>query len=241
MEERTLRAQMLLGGEAMETLRRSHVAVFGLGGVGSWCAEALARSGIGRLTLIDRDTVGESNINRQLCALDSTVGRSKAEVMAERIHDINPAIEVITITGHYEAADRERFFSDYDFVADAIDLVSCKVDLIMSCRERGIPVISALGTGNKLDAALLEITDIAKTRGCALARVVRKELRGRGVEHHPVVFSPEEPMAPEQVEAPPPGRRSVPGSLVWVPATAGMLMCQYIVTKLCFVSEELRQ
>ena len=233
MEERTLRAEMLLGSAAMERLKNSHVAVFGLGGVGSWCAEALGRSGIGKLTLIDRDTVGESNINRQLCALGSTVGRSKAEVMAERLRDINPDAEIIPIVGHYEAAERERFFSEYDFVVDAIDLVSCKVDLIMTCRERGIPVISALGTGNKRDASLLEITDISKTYGCALARVVRRELRAKGVEHHPVVFSPEEPMEPEQVEAPPPGRRSVPGSLVWVPATAGMLMCQYVVTKLC--------
>ena len=136
------------------------------------------------------------------------------------------------ITGRYEAASREDFFAGYDFVVDAIDLVSCKVDLILSCRERGIPIISALGTGNKLDAQQLRISDIAKTSGCALARVVRKELRSRGVNHHPVVFSPEEPTAPEQWEAPPPGRRSLPGSLVWVPATAGMLLCQYVVTEL---------
>jgi len=232
MEERTLRARMLLGGEAMDKIKNSHVAVFGLGGVGSWCAEALARSGVGRLTLVDRDTVGESNINRQLCALDSTVDRPKAEVMAERIRDINPAIDCHVIHGHYEAADRDRFFSDYDFVVDCIDLVSCKTDLIMTCRERGIPCISALGTGNKADASLLRIDDISKTYGCALARVMRKELKNRGIMHHPVVFSPEEPMEPEQFEAPPPGRRSVPGSLVWVPATAGMLLCQYVVMNL---------
>ena len=232
MDERTLRARMLLGQDAMEKIKNSHVAVFGLGGVGSWCAEALARSGVGRITLIDRDTVGESNINRQLCALDSTLDRPKAEVMAERIHDINPEIETRVIVGHYEGAERERFFSDYDAVVDCIDLVSCKVDLIMSCRERGIVCISALGTGNKADASQLRIDDISKTYGCALARVVRKELRNRGVEHHAVVFSPEEPMEPEQFEAPPPGRRSVPGSLVWVPATAGMLLCQYVVMKL---------
>ena len=232
MDERTLRARMLLGGEAMDKIKNSHVAVFGLGGVGSWCAEALARSGVGSITLVDRDTVGISNINRQLCALDSTVDRSKAEVMAARIHDIDPGIITHCIHGHYEAADRERFFSDYDFVVDCIDLVSCKVDLIMTCRERGIACISALGTGNKADAMQLRIDDISKTYGCALARVVRKELRNRGVEHHPVVFSPEEPMEPEQFEAPPPGRRSVPGSLVWVPATAGMLLCQHVVMKL---------
>lgn len=232
MDQRTLRQRMLLGEAAMERLRESHVAVFGLGGVGSWCAEALARAGVGRLTLIDQDTVGESNINRQLIALSSTIGRPKAEVMAERIADINPAIVTRPIVGTYTAADRERFFADYDFVVDAIDLVSCKIDLIMTCRERGIGIVSALGTGNKRDAALLEITDISKTYGCALARVVRKELRYRGVEHLDVVFSPEEPMEPEQMEAPPPGRRSVPGSLVWVPATAGLLLSQHVVGKL---------
>lgn len=232
MRERTMRAEMLLGAEAMEKLRRSHVAVFGLGGVGSWCAEALARSGVGELTLIDQDSASVSNINRQLCALDSTVGRPKTEIMAQRIKDIDPDIKVNVITGHYEAAERERFFARYDYAVDAIDLVSCKIDLIMTCRERGIPIISALGTGNKKDASLLRIADISKTSGDALARVVRKELRARGVEHHPVVFSPEEPMEAAQIEAPPPGRRSIPGSLVWVPATAGFLLCQHVVTAL---------
>ena len=233
MRERTIRAEMLLGHEAMEKLENSHVAVFGLGGVGSWCAEALARSGVGRMTLVDRDTVGESNINRQLCAYSSTVGRAKTEVMAEHLRDVNPDIRVSCIEGYYEAADRERFFADYDFVVDCIDLVSCKIDLILSCRERGIPIVSALGTGNKRDAQQLRLDDISKTFGCTFARVVRKELRARGVEHHPVVYSPEEPMEAAQFEAPPPGRRSVPGSLVWVPASAGMLLCQYAVQELC--------
>ena len=233
MRERTIRAEMLLGHEAMEKLENSHVAVFGLGGVGSWCAEALARSGVGRMTLVDRDTVGESNINRQLCAYTSTVGRAKTEVMAEHLRDVNPDIRVSCIEGHYEAADRERFFADYDFVVDCIDLVSCKIDLILSCRERGIPIVSALGTGNKRDAQQLRLDDISKTFGCTFARVIRKELRARGVEHHPVVYSPEEPMEAAQFEAPPPGRRSVPGSLVWVPASAGMLLCQYVVQELC--------
>ena len=232
MTERTIRAEMLLGREAMEKLAGSHVAVFGLGGVGSWCAEALARSGVGRMTLVDRDRVGESNINRQLCALGSTVGRSKVSVMAERLRDINPELELHEIEGHYEAAGRDRFFADYDFVVDCIDLVACKLDLILSCRARGIPVVSALGTGNKRDAAQLRLEDLSKTYGCTFARVVRRELRERGVEHHPVVYSPEPPLPAEQFEAPPPGRRSVPGSLVWVPATAGMLLCQYVVTEL---------
>lgn len=233
MENRFARQEMLLGPAAMERLRSSHVAVFGLGGVGSWCAEALARSGIGELTLVDEDCVSETNSNRQLCALTSTIGQSKAAVMAQRLGDINPACILHPLQGHYEAACRDRFLADYDFVADAIDLVSCKLDLILSCRERGIPMISALGTGNKRDASLLRLDDISKTSGCALARVMRKELRARGVVHHPVVFSPEEAMDCARTESPPPGRRSVPGSLVWVPATAGLLMCQYIVGELC--------
>ena len=232
MDQRTSRELMLIGEAALEKLKNAHVAVFGLGGVGSWCAEALARAGVGRLTLIDQDTVSLTNVNRQIIALSSTVDRPKAEVMAERIYDINPAICTTPIVGSYSAEDRERFFAPYNFVADAIDLVSCKLDLILSCRERGIPIISALGTGNKKDASLLEISDISKTYGCALARVMRKELRARGVNHLDVVFSPEEPMEPMQLEAPPPGRRSVPGSLVWVPAAAGLLMAQHIVTRI---------
>ena len=142
MDERTLRARMLLGESAMDRLRNSHVAVFGLGGVGSWCAEALARSGVGRMTLVDQDTVSVSNINRQLCALESTVGMPKAEVVARRLRDINPQIEINCIAGRYEAADRERFIADYDYVVDAIDIVSCKLDLIITCLERGESTIS---------------------------------------------------------------------------------------------------
>lgn len=213
----------------MEKLKNSHVAVFGLGGVGSWCAEALARSGVGHLTLIDRDEVGVSNINRQLCALSSTVGRPKAEVMRERILDIAPDADVRAVIGHYDAEHREDFFADYDYIVDCIDLVACKVDLIKTAHERGIPIVSALGTGNKCDAEKLTLCDIKKTSGCPLARVVRKELRAVGIEHHAVVFSPEEAMQAQQFEAPPPGRRSVPGSLVWVPASAGLLLCQHVV------------
>lgn len=224
---------MLLGESAMLRLKSSHVAVFGIGGVGSWCAEALARSGIGELTLIDQDTVSESNINRQLAALDSTVGEEKTSVMAHRIHDISPETLVNPICARYDADSREHFFNTrYDFIVDAIDLVSCKVDLISSALERDIPIVSALGTGNKLDASQLQICDISKTSGCALARVVRRELRRRGIIHHTVVFSPEQPVFAEQLEAPPPGRRSVPGSIVWVPAAAGLLLAQHVVTSL---------
>lgn len=233
LNEKYIRAEMLLGSEAMERLQKSHVAVFGLGGVGSWCAEALARSGVGRLTLIDRDSFGMSNINRQLGATALTVGEPKAEVLRRRILDIDPDIRVRALCAHYDAEHREDFFADYDFIVDAIDLVSCKVDLIKTAKERGIPIVSALGTGNKCDAQRLVLCDIKKTSGCPLARVVRRELRALGIGHLDVVFSPEEPMEAEQVETPPPGRRSVPGSLVWVPATAGMLLCQHVVTSLC--------
>lgn len=232
MDERTIRAQMLLGAQAMEKLKNSHVAVFGLGGVGSWCAEALVRSGVGKITVIDRDTVSRSNINRQVIAAESTVGQPKAEVMKARLLDINPDAEVTAICGHYEAEHREDFFADYDYIVDAIDLVSCKLDLIMTAQAREIPIVSALGTGNKCDATRLTLCDIKSTSGCPLARVMRKELRARGVEHLDVVFSPEEAMECEQTEAPPPGRRSVPGSLIWVPAAAGMLLCQHVVMRL---------
>lgn len=232
MDERFIRARMLLGDEAAQILQYSHVAVFGLGGVGSWCAEALARSGIGSLTLIDRDSVGLSNINRQLCARTSTVGLSKAEVMRQLVLDIDPNINVRCINGHYDAEHREDFFADYDFIVDCIDLVACKVDLIKTAKERNIPIVSSLGTGNKCDAQKLMLCDIKKTSGCPLARVVRKELRALGIEHLDVVFSPEEPLPARQFEAPPPGRRSVPGSLVWVPASAGLLLCQHVVMTL---------
>ena len=225
MSEQTLRTEMLLGSDALARLRRSRVAVLGLGGVGSWCAEALARAGVGALTLVDEDTVSESNINRQCCALHSTVGLSKAEVMAARVRDINPGIAVDARTERYEAATRERFFdTEYDYIADCIDLVSCKVDLIRTAHARGIPIVSALGTGNKLDPSQLQITDISKTYGCPLARVMRKELKARGILHTRVLFSPELPAATEQKEAPPPGRRSVPASLTWVPGCGGLMM-----------------
>ena len=233
MSEKFLRSEMLLGAAAMERLRHSHVAVLGLGGVGSWCAEALCRSGVGELTLMDQDTVGESNINRQLCATMDAVGRPKAEVMAERLRRIDPEARLHPRVERYDAESRERFFdTEYDYIVDAIDLVAHKVDLICTALERGIPIISALGTGNKRDAELLRITDISKTSGCPLARVVRKELRARGINHLKVVFSPEEAMEAAQTEAPPPGRRSVPGSLVWVPATAGMLLAGAVVEDL---------
>ena len=219
------RTALLLGEEAIETLSHKKVAIFGLGGVGSWCCEALGRAGVGQLALIDHDTVSESNLNRQLVALHSTLGQSKAEAIAARCRDINPAGVLHPIVGRYEAAGRERFFdAKYDYILDCIDLVSCKLDLIETALARGIPILSALGTGNKLDPSQLQITDISKTYGCPLARVMRKELKARGILHTRVLFSPELPAATEQKEAPPPGRRSVPASLTWVPGCGGLMM-----------------
>lgn len=227
------RTESMLGRAAMEKLAHSHVAVFGLGGVGSWAAEALCRAGVGTLTLIDSDTISETNINRQLYALRSTVGLAKAEVAAARCRDINSEAIVHPVVGTYDAAHREDFFTaKFDYIVDCIDLVSCKLDLIEQARERGIPILTALGTGNKRDASQFTVTDISKTYGCPLARVMRKELRSRDIHHLKVVFSPEEPQETVQTEAPPPGRRSVPASVSWVPAAAGLLMAQAVVEDL---------
>ena len=230
MLERTKRTEMLLGEAAMHSLRSAHVVVVGLGGVGSWCAEALARSGIGTLTVIDSDRVAESNMNRQLAALASTLDKPKSEVIAARLHDAAPDANIIPLTALYSAETREQVLPAHcDYIADCIDLVSCKLDLIATAKERGIPIVSALGTGNKLDAQQLCITDLSLTSGCPFARVLRRELRRRGIEHLDVVFSPEPAIDALQDETPPPGRRSVPGSAVWVPATAGLLMAEKIV------------
>ena len=234
MENQFIRTEMLLGAPALERLSNSHVAVFGLGGVGSWCAEALCRSGVGQLTLIDQDTVSLSNLNRQAAALHSTLGMEKAQATALRLRDINPHCLLHPLAARYESQRREEFFSTrYDYIVDAIDLVSCKLDLIETAHRRGVPILSALGTGNKVDAQQLRLSDISKTEGCPLARVVRKELRARGILHHPVVFSPELPRrAALGDEAPPPGRHSVPASAMWVPATAGLLLAQAVILAL---------
>lgn len=232
MREQFMRCEMLLGPAAMEKLARSHVAVFGLGGVGSWCAEALARTGVGALTLIDHDDVGLTNLNRQAQATHATLGQPKASALADRIALLSPDCKTGAIIGKYAADCREDFWQKYDYVLDCIDLVSCKLDLIETALARGIPILSALGTGNKLDPTLLRVSDISKTEGCPLARIVRKELRARGIAHHKVVWSPEQAHDALQLEAPPPGRRSVPASVMWVPASAGLLMAAECVKDL---------
>ncbi len=234
MDEAFLRTEMLLGRPALEKLRRSHVAVLGLGGVGSWCAEALVRSGVGELTLADCDEVSVTNLNRQLEATVSTVGRPKAAAMAERVAQLSPACVVHPLLYRYTPEDRETFFAgNYDYIVDAIDLVSCKLDLIQIALGRGVPIVSALGTGNKLDPTQFRITDVSKTMGCPLARVVRKELRARGILHHRVLWSDEVPQEPAFCgEAPPPGRRSIPGSTAWVPSCAGLMLAGDVVLSL---------
>lgn len=242
MDNQFLRTQMLLGGDAMNQLHRSHVAVFGLGGVGSYAVEALVRSAVGELTLIDDDTVSPTNLNRQLEALHSTVGQNKTDALAARCRDINPDVRLHLICARYDAAHREDFFTArYDYILDAIDTVSSKLDLIQTAQARGIPILSAMGTGNKLDASQLCITDISKTRNCSLARVMRKELRDRGVKHLRVIYSPELPAKPEALEAPPPGRRSVPASLVWVPGCAGLMMAGDVILTLARMQKRERR
>lgn len=236
MEHAFSRNERFWGADGQQILTNAHVIVFGLGGVGSYVAECLARSGIGTLTLVDSDTVALTNINRQLEALHSTIGQDKAQAVATRLRDINPNLTLHPITGLYNATTRDDFFPDgchYDYIVDAIDLVSCKLDLVETANRLSIPIITCLGTGNKLDPTQLQVSDIAKTYGCPLARVMRKELRARHIHHLDVVFSPEEP-APtlESDEAPSPGRRSVPASTPWVPATAGLLLGSVVVRKL---------
>lgn len=232
MDERFLRNEMLWGPEGQARLAASHVILFGLGGVGSYAAECLARSGIGELTLVDSDTVSVSNINRQLEALTSTVGLPKSEAVAARLRDINPQAVLHPIHGLYSGENRDFFFPNdchYDYIIDAIDLVSCKLDLLETSLRHHVPLIMALGTGNKLDPTQLRVADISETYGCPLARVMRRELKRRGILHQKVVFSPEEPAPTIQLEAPPPGRRSVPASNPWVPATAGLLLGSTVV------------
>lgn len=234
MDEAFSRTALVLGDSAMEKLARSHVAVLGLGGVGGYAVEALARSGVGELTLIDQDQVGVTNLNRQLLATVDTLGLPKAQAAARRVRSINPHCVVHPLVWRYTAESREEFFAtSYDYIIDCIDLVSCKLDLIETALSRGIPIISALGTGNKTDPSQFRVADISKTSGCHLARIIRKELGRRGIRHHKVVFSPELPHAEQEPdEAPPPGRRSIPGSVAWVPGCAGLMLGGAVVMDL---------
>jgi len=235
MDETFTRMKMVLGEEPMERLRHSTVAVFGIGGVGSYIAEALARGGIGRIQLIDSDTVSESNINRQLIALHSTIGRLKTEVMAERIKDINPDAEVETYPIFYGKETAGQIdLTRADYIADAIDTVTSKLLLIERAKLAGVRIISSMGTGNKVDPSRLEIADLSKTSVCPLARVMRRELKRRGIEHLEVLYSRETPMEPQiPLEWEPGGtRRGTPGSVSFVPSAAGLMIAGKIIRTL---------
>lgn len=244
MSDQFIRTRLLIGDEPLNKLAAARVAVFGVGGVGGFCVEALVRAGIGALHLYDDDTVSESNLNRQLIALHSTIGRPKVEVIAERVVDINPNCTVKAVPMFYlpENADTVDL-SQYDYVIDAIDTVAAKLELVKRCTELCVPVISAMGSGNKLDPSAFVVTDISKTQGCPLARVMRKELRKRGINHLKVVYSTEEPLTPlqnAQEEAPAgtdtrprsTARRSTPGSISFVPAAAGLVAASAVIRDL---------
>ncbi len=232
MSEIFKRTQMLLGSDAVNKLGASAVAVFGVGGVGGGAVEALARGGVGRIDLIDNDTVSESNINRQLVATHSTVGMLKTEAAKRRILEINPKCEVNTFNSFILPENIHNFdFAPYDYVVDAIDTVSGKIAIIEQCNKQNIPVISSMGTGNKLDPTQFEITDIYKTSVCPLARVMRTEMKKRGIKKLKVLYSKEEPIKPVISETTERGK-SVPGSVSFVPPVAGMIIGGEVIKEL---------
>ena len=227
--EKFVRTRMVLGDDGLSALSHAHVAVVGLGGVGSYAAEAIARAGVGEMTLLDADVVSVSNINRQLCALESTVGEKKVDVVGARIADINPDASVHKLDFFYNEETRESlFFARFDYIIDCIDTVSAKADLICTAKEKGIPIVSALGTGNKLDPTRLEFSDLYKTSVCPLARAMRQVLKKRGIAAHDVLFSREEPAHAVVAE----NGRYAPGSIAWVPGCAGLMLAGFVVRKL---------
>lgn len=230
-ENRFTRSALLLGEAALTRLAHCKIALFGVGGVGGYTAEALARSGVGQLDLFDPDTVSITNINRQIVALTSTLGRLKVDVMKERILDINPEAIVHTYPVFYMPDNAEQYpLADYDYVIDAIDTVTAKLELIIRCKALQIPVISCMGAGNKLNPMGFEIADIAATSVCPLAKVMRRELKLRGIVHHKVIYSKEKPaVVPYQ---PSEGRRQTPGSTSFVPAAAGLLLASAVISDL---------
>ncbi len=240
MNEQFFRTEMLLGSDAMERLRNARVAVFGLGGVGGYTVEALARSGIGALDLIDNDTVSISNLNRQILATHSTVGLPKTEAAKRRVLDINPDCEVTVHNVFYtsETAGQDDF-SQYDYIVDAIDTVTGKLCLVERAKAVNTPIICCMGTGNKLDASAFQVADISKTTMCPLARVMRKELGKRGIRHLKVVYSQEEAMTPQgwEEEAAAIGKRQIPGSVSFVPGAAGLLLAGEVIKDIARLQE----
>ena len=235
MIEQFSRTQLLLGEEAMEKLYRARVAVFGIGGVGGYTVEALARCGIGSLDLIDSDTVSVSNINRQILATHSTVGRLKVDVAKDRVLDINPHCHVRTHNCFYLPDTADRFdFTEYDYIVDCIDTVTGKLQLVERAFAAGTPIICAMGTGNKLDPTAFQVADISKTTMCPLARIMRKELKKRGISHLKVVYSQEEALTPvgAEEEMKLTGKRQIPGSTAFVPGAAGLILAGEVVKDL---------
>ena len=220
------RTRMLLGDSAVEKLNKSRVAVFGVGGVGGYVVEALVRSGVGEIDVFDKDTVSVSNINRQIIATQLTVGMPKVEAIKARAIEINPECKVHTHECFYLPENADNYdFSEYDYIVDAIDTVTAKIEIIKRAKALDIPVISSMGTGNKLDPTRLEVADISKTQVCPLARVMRRELRARGINHLKVVYSKEEPQKTTVTE----NGKAVPGSVAFVPSVAGLIIAGEVV------------
>ena len=234
MENQFERLELLLGSEAIDKLKASKVAVFGIGGVGGYVAEALARSGVGSFVLVDNDTVSVTNLNRQIIALHSTVGMNKVDVMADRIRDINPDAKVEVKKCFFLPETAGEFdFASYDYVADCVDTVAAKVEIISRAKAAGIPVISSMGAGGKLHPEMFEVADISKTTVCPLAKAMRRELRNRGINNVKVVFSKEEPI--KNIvggQTDPETGRHVPGSSAFTPSVAGLIMASEIVKDL---------
>ena len=238
--ERFSRTRFLLGTDAMEKLKNAHVAVFGLGGVGGYVVEALARSGVGQLTLVDHDKISLSNINRQILATADTVGMEKAQAAANRVKAINPNCKANAICDFFGPNTRHLFdFSKYDYVVDAIDTVTGKLSLVEACKASGTPILCSMGAGNKLDPTAFRVADIYKTSVCPLARIMRKECRKRGIENLKVVYSEEEPIEcdlpaddPAWAELPE-GRNALPGSCAWVPSAVGLIIAGEVIKDIC--------
>ena len=253
MENQFSRTELLLGTKAIEKLAGARVAVFGIGGVGGYTVEALVRSGIGEIDLIDSDTVSLTNLNRQIIATKSSIGKYKVDVMQERIMDISPDVKVHVHKCFYLPETKDEFdFSQYDYVVDAVDTVTAKIELVMKCQEKGVPIMSSMGAGNKLDASQFKVADIYKTKVCPLAKVMRRELKKRRVRKLKVVYSEELPKRPiEDMSVScrtncicPPGaahkcteRRDIPGSVAYVPSVAGLIIAGEVVKDLTTVKK----
>ncbi len=238
MESQFSRTALLLGEEAVQRLWKKRIALFGAGGVGGFAAEALIRAGIGAMDVFDKDTISLSNINRQIIALHSTIGMKKAEALKERLNDISPNAQICARDMFYlpETADQVDF-TQYDYIVDCIDTVKAKIDLAVQAQNYGIPIISAMGAGNKLDPTRFEVADLYETSICPLARVMRSECRKRGVKRLKVVYSKEVPCTPgEQVSSDAPGRRSVPGSVSFCPSVAGLILAGEVIRDMLEIS-----